>query len=397
MLRNYLKIALRNFFRQKTYAFINIFGLAVGIGCCALLALYIQNELSYDRFHELGDRIYRVITDYVWGPGMASRGPGTYGELALEIEKTFPEIQRAVRIRYRKSATMVKHSGEYTAIDEVLFTDAGFFEIFSFPLLRGNSAKILEKRGFDSTFVDLVLTASLARKLFGDGDPVGQVLEMEVGEKEETFAVTAIVADPPENAHFTFDMLAPFQTLYRTRIAINNNQFWTYLLLREGHQARDLENKLPAFAQTYHGKEYVEEHAFRYELQPLHRIYFGEEDAPNKGDLRYIAIFSGIALLILLIACANFMNLAVARSFQRTREVGVRKVLGARRSQLVRQFLGESILFCLLAIPLAIGIVELVLPAMSALAGKTLILDLGANVAFLLFLGGIVLFVAIVA
>jgi putative ABC transport system permease protein len=292
-----------------------------------------------------------------------------------------------MRERY---SVMVEHGGEYTAIDEALFTDAGFFEIFSFPLLRGDPAKVLEPN-------TLVLTASLAQKLFGDDDAIGKVLSMEVGEKEEAFAVTGIAKDPPENSHFTFEMLVPFRTLYRTRIAINNNQFLTYLLLREGHSAKELENKLPAFAEAYHGKEYVEKRSFRYELQPLFNIYFGEEDAPNKGDLRYIAIFSAIALLILLIACANFMNLAIARSFQRSREVGVRKVLGARRSQLVRQFLGESVLFCLLAIPFAIGIIELALPTMSAMTGKTLILDLGSNAAFLLFLGGIVLFVGLVA
>jgi putative ABC transport system permease protein len=256
--------------------------------------------------------------------------------------------------------------------------------------LRGDNAKILDP-------ASVVLTASLAEKLFGKADPIGRILSVDVLGKEEPFVVGAIVEDVPNNSHFTFNMLVPFQALYRTNLAIKNHQFWTYILLPKGYRAAELESKLPAFALQYHGDEDVKKSRLRYELQPLKSIYFGEEGAPNQGDRRYVTIFSAIALLILLIACANFMNLAIARSFKRTKEVGVRKVMGAQRRQLIAQFLGESILFCCIAIPLALVLVELTLPIVTALAEKEIVLDLKRNTPFLSSLLCVILFVGLVS
>jgi len=388
MFKNYLKIAVRTLLKYKAYSCINIFGLAVGMACCLLIVLFVQHELSYDRYHERGENIYRVISERVGGGG-AIRGPYTYGEMALELEKAFPEVLHAVRMRFQRSI-LIKYEGEFFTVENVIYTDPNILQVFSFPLLRGDSAKILDP-------TSVVLTAALAEKLFGKNDPIGKVLSITVGEKEEPFVVNAIVDDVPKNSHFTFNMLVPFQALYRTNLAIKNHQFWTYVLLPEGYQANELESKLPTFALQYHGDEDVKERRLRYELQPLKSIYFGEEDAPNKGDRRYVTIFSAIALLILLIACANFMNLAIARSFKRTKEVGVRKVMGAQRRQLIGQFLGESLLCCMIAIPLALVFVELILPTVSTLAEKEIILDLNDNTTFLSALLCIILFIGLVS
>jgi putative ABC transport system permease protein len=355
MLRNYLKIAFRNLARQKGYAFINIAGLAVGLAVCLVILSFVRHELSFDRFHEKADRIYRVAMEAPGAGGEVSRRARVAAPTGPAIAGAFPEVEHMARLMGINDEVLLQVETERFYIKGFVRTDPALFEIFDFPVLQGNPADLAEP-------YTLFLSETAARRLFGDADPLGQVIRYE---NRQDYTIRGVFQDIPYNSHVRFDLASSYESYFASGLSRDNWNLGlshTYLLLREGQDAEALEAKLPAFMKTAH--PYYNE-AFKWTLTPLSNIhlYAGHEgEMIPQSDIRYVYLFSGIALLILLIACINYMNLATAHAARRGREVGIRKVVGANRLQLVRQFMGESMLFSALALVLALVLVELLLP-----------------------------------
>ncbi|MDX1547191.1 MAG: ABC transporter permease, partial [Rhodothermales bacterium] len=396
MLQNYLKIALRTLRRSPGYALLNIAGLALGLAACLLIGLYVQDEHAYDRFHERGDCIFRV-SQRVEQPGDEALWAWTGGRMAPAIEADFPAVEAAVRLH--RSGAPVRYVDEADATrsrafreDDVLFADPDFFDVFTFRAVQGDLATALEAPG------SVVLTRSTARRYFGQADPLGKTLSYD---GRLPLRVTAVVEDVPAASHFTFDLLAPmaaFKQLAGMPVDAEFGSFWwpstwTYVLLRDAGAAAEIEPQLRPFINRYReNTEYIPT------LEPLHDLYLrsAATSTPEPtSSLATVRIFVLIALAVLLLACINFVNLATARSARRAREVGVRKVAGAARGQLIRQFLGESILLSLVALGLAVGLVELLLPAFNAFTGRTLAAGYADNGAFWAGLAALVVFTGI--
>ena len=383
MLKNYFKIALRNIFRTRTYSLINVGGLAVGMAACLLIFLYVENDLSFDRFNTNYNRIYRVVVEPKHSSGN-SNWPLTPSGYAPAFVNEFPSI-RAVRITPPAFYTPVIRYGDklFTGKDFV-FADSTFFDVFTFPLIQGNPRTVLARP------FSLVLSQSEAWKIFGDTDPIGKIIRVS---NLFDFTVTGVAEDPPRNSSIQFNYLASsvnIKDLYTTQYHLsmfkdildnfNSENFFTFLLLPKGLAIKSLEKQMPAFVGKYVGLR--EEGESQIVLQPLGNIHFNtslQDDFPNKGDLRYDYMLSAIALLILLIACVNFINISTARSATRAREIGLRKVLGANRSGLVRQLMVEFALLTLGSAVLAFGILELFLPEFDSMAKAHLSAELLAN------------------
>ena len=361
MLRNYLTVFWRSLYRDKAYTVINITGLTVGLAVCLLILLFVRHELSYDRFHEHADRIYRVTLDMGdWG---GARLPAS---VAPYLTTTYPEVEAAVR--FYPQEMVIRSGSEWVREGRFFYADPSVFDTFSFALCAGDTETALAEPG------SIVLTASTARRHFGDVDPMGRTLVTNDG---RTFRVTGVVRDVPSNAHLHFDCLASFATLGQpTGFAAQGH---TYLLLEDGRAAGMLKGKLDAF--TDQGPDTIHEavgwciNGMALGLQPLTGIHLHSDlvgEAEANADERYLYAFSAIAVFILLLAAVNYMNLATARSLPRAREVGMRKVLGARRGELVRGFLGESLLLTLLSAALSVVVAEFLLPAFGDVIGRDL-------------------------
>lgn len=395
MLRNFITVAFRNLIRQKFYSLINITGLAVGLACCILILLFVQDELSYDQHHSKGDRIHRAVADIKFGE-MDGKMAQLPAPLAPTLMTDFPEVESAARLRTRGSY-LVKRQGEETNIKEerLVFSDPELFQIFDYQTIQGDP---IENFRAPKT---LVITQSKAEKYFPDEDPIGKVLVLD---NRTEYTVVAVVADNEKNAHFTYDFFMSMETLDEAKQGIwLSHNFYTYILLKEGAEPTYLEEKFPDLLKKYAGPQVLQflgtsweemegsgELSIGYSLQPLKDIHLrsGEIDGlGGRGDITYVYIFSAIALFILLIACINFMNLATARSAKRAREVGVRKVLGSYRGQLMGQFMIESMLMSLIATLLAVGISALFLPMMNELTGKSLALPFSAPLFPMILLG----------
>ncbi len=387
MFRNYFKIATRNLVKHKFYAIINVLGLAIGMTCCLLIFLYVQHELSYDTFHTKADRIYRLVTDIKTPTETMNIGVAA-APMSAYMKADFPEVADMVRL---DDAGLLIQRGEQTfQEDKSIFVDSTFFRVFDFPLRQGNPNTALV-----SPF-SIVLTEDAAKRYFGDEDPMGQRLRME-GEYDLT--VTGVMPNVPENSNFTFDVLLSLSTrlekLYPERAEQwDNFGYESYVLLSEQANPLELESKLPGFL-AQHMDDYIEEYSLF--LEPLPDVYFSERGAPQTGSLTNIKIFSVIATFILLIACINFMNLATARATERAKEVGVRKVVGAMRWQLIGQFLCESLLLSILAFIIALLASELLLSAFNQLAGKTVASSIFQNLYYLPLFGGVALAVGLLA
>ncbi len=375
MFQNYLKIALRNIFKQKVFSAINILGLSLGVTCFILILLFIQDELSYDRYHANANRIYRVtevIAPSEHSSSLPFSAPPT-------LVNDFPGmIEHAVRFFNMQAPTLTLESSEEHRFNEprFFFVDSMVFEVFSFPFVKGDPETALQEP------YSVVITEPMARKYFGNKDPIGRTLRFE---GQHDLKVTAVLEPVSENSHFQFDFLASFSTVTGIQNGVepkgwNWNPCWTYLLLTEGTNPEALEDKLPSFVDK-HFPDNIRERTSLH-LQPLTDIHLHShldyEINPN-NNVAYVYIFSIIATLILLIACINYMNLATARSAKRAREVGMRKVLGAERSQLIWQFLGESFLMSLIAVALSLPMVDFSLPILNAFLDKSLQLDLFGN------------------
>ena len=368
MLKNYFKIALRNLWKHKGYSFINIGGLAIGMAGCILILLFVQDELSYDAYHEKSDRIYRIALEML-SPGEPEKYfANTALALAPALEEDFPAVEHAVRFR-RRSFYVERGTSRFYE-NRFLFSDPEVFDIFSFPLVAGDPKTALTEP------FSVVLTQESAEKYFGDEEALGQVLTMQ---DTLAFQVTGVMASLPTNNHIRFDFLASFETLIAGQQNLNqwwNHSYYTYVLLQESASLEDFKPQLYDVTRQ-HIAEQEDLYGFqqKHYLQPLSEIYLHSDirgEGGPRGSITYVYTFSAIAVLILLIACINFMNLATARSMQRAREVGMRKVLGAYRQQLAGQFLGESFLVAIVAMVLAVGFVIPALPLFNSLSGKAL-------------------------
>ena len=371
MLINYIKIALRNLKRHKGYTFINIAGLAIGMACCILIILYIYSELNYDRYHENADRIYRLGTNFDVGKAHAKTAVSNH-PICPTLSRDYPEVLNAARIRPYMQRTLVEYKEKQFFEEKIFYADNSVFDVFSFPMIRGDHKSALV------TAYSLVITEDVAKKYFADEDPIGKILRLN---NDSDFTVTGIIKNVPPNSHFTFDMLCSFETLYqhnpeqRERWMGDFNNY-TYLLLQENYDFRELEQKFPPLIDKHIGR-ILKPLGGKVEffLQPLTSIHLHSNlvgEISGNSDIAYIYIFAAIALFILLIACINFMNLSTARSAKRAKEVGIRKVLGSYRGQLIRQFLSESITYSFLAFFIALTLVQLALPLFRSLSGTTL-------------------------
>jgi putative ABC transport system permease protein len=353
MLRNYLRIALRNILKHKSYAIVNIAGLAVGIACCLLILLYVQDELSYDRFHENAAQIYRATL-----ATSQQRLEVSPSILATIFQREFPEVARTVRFyeTTRFGAVVVQHGERIFQEERFMFADSTVFEVFTFPFIAGNPATALTRPN------TIVITQATARKYFGEANPLGQTLRVN---NARDYEITGVIQDVPRHSHLQFDFLASYVSLTMDWV---KNETWysanlyTYLLLHANASLPALEQRIPGLLQR-EKVEFWEKIA----LQKLTRIHLYWNN-----DIARVYIFSSIAFLVLLVACINYMNLATARSLRRAREVGVRKVLGAVRGQLASQFYGEIGVITLLALALAVLLVELARPAFNAISDKQL-------------------------
>ncbi len=399
MVKNYLKIALRNLKKRKGFAFINIFGLAIGIACCLLIAIYVSNELKYDQFHEKADRIYRVTQKTVTS-AKEEHGASTPFPVAPTLQSDYPgQIAHTVRFfdMQEEIRTIINtQTNESFRVDDFYMVDSTFFDVFSVDLMRGNPETALDDP------MSIVITKEQARRFFGDENPIGKQLTFK---GVEEFTVTGVMKKLPPTSHFQIDMLASFNSLpelYGTRAFMDRwywNPCWTYVLLEENVSPEELEQQFPDFvAKNYANRQ--EGETLSLSLQALTDIHLysnlDEEMEPN-GSIFYVYLFSVVAVLILVIACINFMNLSTARSADRAREVGMRKVMGANRRQLFVQFMGESFLMTFLGFSSALGLVYLVLPWFSDFVGKTLDFGFFGTGFMILALLGLFLLVTLLA
>lgn len=399
MFRNYLKIAWRNLRKHKAYTAINVAGLALGMACCILLMLYVQNELAFDAFHEKAGRIYRII-ETESSPEQGERHfPFTMGPVAPALMREFPEVVNTVRLRDRfgNGRFSARYGERHFYEGDYLIAEPSFFEIFDFKLLQGDAKAVLQEP------LAAVLTQAAAQKYFGNESPLGKILTTDrFGELH----VTGVMADPPHLSHLDFSMLVSFATLEANRgwkqfiDSWDSESFITYVLTRQPVEVAAFNARLNAVVRRHRGES--PQNLRQLAVQPLRDIHFHSAHLEfdrnrDKGDISYLFIFAAIAFFILFIACINYMNLATARALKRAKEIGMRKVAGAFRSQLIGQFLGESLLFSGLSLLAAVMLVELVLPSINAFSGKDLALNFDGQGWMLLNLAALAIFVGIVS
>ncbi|WP_257666725.1 ABC transporter permease [Parapedobacter tibetensis] len=367
MIKNYLKIAWRNIRKNKLYSAVNIIGLTTGIVSCLLIGLYVWNELTYDNFQENGDRIAKVYMEYQFS-GTLSKTDVTGTKVGPQFQRTFPQVETYVRtMKYTHSVSDGVKSFEE---NRVLYADADFFKLFSFSLLMGSSTTALDAPR------KVVLTPKAAEKYFGTEDPIGKTLRLDGSDLE--YEVTGIAEEAPLNSQIQYDILLSF-----TSLGASKNEQWksanyhTYLLLNDANQLPILEKQIADYMkEVNHTEMGITEGSsdyWTYHLEPLEAVHLHSAVGNNfeaNGNITYIYVLSIVAFLILLIACVNYINLATAQSVSRGTEIGIRKVMGAGKSQLWKQFLGESFAITLLATGLAMVISMPLLPLFNTVTGK---------------------------
>jgi len=383
MIRNYLKIAFRNLAKYKFISFINLFGLSVGLSCCLLILTYILNELSFDRYNSKADRIYRVNRtfynqDHIPNLSLGGIAPA-FGPL---LQNDFPDIQKLTRLR-PNGTTPVKYKDNIYNEKDSYFADEHLADVFDVKMLKGDP-----RTGLEGPF-SVMLTEEMAHKYFGNEDPMNKQILLN---NQFNCKITGVFKAFPENALFHPNMLLSFNTLKDSaiygdnnlRTNFGNNAFFTYILLPEGYPAKSLEARFPAFldknmpqrkrdlASGVTNKPSKFTSLFLQKLTEIHLRSHLDEEMEENGDITRVYVFGAIALFILLIACINYMNLSTARSTLRAKEIGIRKVAGAERGEIITQFLSESVLIALLATLLAIGITWLTLPWLKTITGQEL-------------------------
>jgi putative ABC transport system permease protein len=370
MIRNYLKLTLRNLKKHKGYSFINISGLAIGMACCILILLYVADELSYDTYHENANRIYRVSA--ISSIGTTTRHYATVPPaLAPELTTSITEIESSVRI-FDTFELQGRLNDQNIRIPDVFFMDNTVFDIFTYELIAGDKDKVF------ATPDSIVITQETAQRLFGSNDPIGKVINLSA---ERSIQVTGITENVPRNSHFRFSGIIPSSFIRdqegRPHPVLTAPYFCevhAYLLLSENVDISEIEKRIMATHEAKWGDMFKQRGTTRqYPLMRLKDIHLrstDEYEIGTPGHINNVYLFSGIALLVLIIACFNFINLSTARSAGRAREVGVRKVFGSKKNQIIRQFLSESIAVSLISLFLAIALVMTVLPLFNNLSGK---------------------------
>ncbi len=387
MLTNYLKIALRYVRKNRAHSFLNIIGLAVGLAVFILIGLYVQHELRFDRYHENADRMYRVVRE--------SRA-FTPPPLGPALKDKLPEVEAAGRL-IRSTSFVVSYGQEHFLEAEFFWADPELFKIFSIPFLKGDPGTALDDPAA------ILLSRGTAEKYFGDQEPLGKALTVNAG---DDFIVRGVFENMPAHSHFVMDVVVPIEAYFRIYerdiTSWVANFCYTYALLREGTDPNAFASKIhpvverPLFLQVGMKEPFPK----LYEIQPVTEIHLRshrEQEISANNDIKYVILFSSVAFLILLIACVNYMNLATARSVRRGREVGMRKAVGARRAQLIFQFLGESLATAFLAMGLSLILIKFALPAFNSLVERQLSFNPAANPQLYLGLVVIVLFVGLFA
>ncbi len=377
MLKNYLKIAVRNLLKYRAYSLINILGLAIGIAACILIMLYVGNEWSYDKFNKNYEQIYRVQAEGKI-EGRELNMPETPAPLGATLVSEFPDVIQYTRIMPTANM-LIRYKHKVFNETRFFWADSTLFDVFTMPFIEGNPKTALSQPH------TVVLTESLAKKYFGSEDPMDKIMNFEDG---TPYTVKGVIKDCPPNSHFKYDMFASMSSASfgNSKFWFNNN-FYTYIVLRKGSSIAKLESKMPGLIKKYGGQQLYQAMGIHFDdwkkrgnsytfyyipLTSIHLYSHLDHELEPNGDIKYIYIFSIIALFILLIACINFMNLSTARSSTRSKEVGIRKVLGSNKTQLVKQFLAESFLLTSISVLVAITFVELLLPAFNSLSGKHL-------------------------
>ncbi len=387
MLKNYFKIAFRNLIRHRIFTFINVLGLAIGLVCFILIMLWIQDELSFDRHNSNFEQIYRIGTDTKMGE-QEETGTWTAIPLGPALMEEIPEIESAVRLKGNYE-NLVSFEETSFLLDKIYYTDTEIFDVFSIPLISGSSSDLLTRPK------TIVITESTAKQFFKNEDPIGKTLKFD---NKTEYEIVGVAKDWPANSHWHFQILASFCTLrsYTDTNWLSHNLL-TYIKTTEGVDEKVLSEKIndlfvqkadPLFQQALGTsiKEWEKSgNYYHLRLTPLAKIYlFSPSDnaVGKKGDIRYVYLFAVIGFFILLVACINFMNLTTARSAVRAKEIGIRKVVGSSRKQLIKQFLMESVLISLLSMIIALIGIELLLPYFNNFTAKSLQMNFAGNFSF---------------
>lgn len=394
MIRSYLKIAFRALVRSRIHSAINIIGLSLGIAVCILIVLYVKDEWTFDRFHAKADRTYRVYAREDWGENQQFFATVTPFPMGPALKDNFPEVENQVRII--KQATQVR-VGENIFNETLAVVGQDFFKVFDFELIEGDRESVLNKQD------NVVISDFLSKRLFGEAEAIGKTISIQIGEKFEEFTVAAVSKRVPSNSSVRFYLAISDLNLPRMYNERTLTSGWfninpeTYVTLREGTDPKSVEAKFPSVFRTLLGEDNYTKSKYAPGLQPLTTIHLDTDypagDAPV-SDPKYGLILAAIALLILFVACINFVTLSIGRSLKRAKEVGIRKVVGAARNQLITQFIGEAILIAAISMTIGVTTALLTLPTFNNLSGKELVFPvdvfLFGVIASLLFVIGLI-------
>jgi putative ABC transport system permease protein len=383
MFKNYFKVAIRNLWKNKTFSLINIAGLAIGLSCFLLISLYVLDELSFDKYNKKADRICRINADIRFG-GNNLHLPVTSDMMGAALKKDYPQIEEFTRIYNSNGSKLIKKGNEYINEPNVAHVDSTFFHVFTIPAIAGDTRTALNEPN------TVVLTESAAKKYFGTIEVLGKSIETNDNNRT-LYKITAVVQDVPQNSHFHLDFFFSMKNVDYSWGEYLSHNFHTYLLFKKGVNYKGFEKNFSQYIDKYvipQAKQYMNINSMSdfekagnrldYTLTPLTRIHLHSDrsfELSPSGNIQYVYIFSAVALFILLIACINFMNLTTARSANRAKEVGIRKVLGTERKNLVTQFLTESTLMVLVALLIAITVAYFILPLFNEVANKKMTLS----------------------
>ena len=383
MIRHYLKIAFRSLVRSKVHSSINILGLSLGIASCLLITLFVKDELTFDRFHEKANRIFRAYAIEDWGVNQRFFDTATPFPLGPALKDNLPEVEHIVRIHNIEAQIKVNHQ---LFSEQVTIAGEDFFSVFDFKVLKGESKDLLHAQS------NALITQDVAKRFFGNTDPINKTISIQMGERFEDFSIKAVLENPPANSGIQFSMMISDLNnprLYSERLLTSawfNITPETYVLLRQGVDPQKLSSKFPSIFKPLLGEDY-DKSKYLVGLQPLTSIHLDTSFPPALApvsDPKYTYILSAIAILILIVACINFVTLSVGRSIKRSKEVGIRKVAGAQRRQLIFQFIGEAIMITVVSLVSGLLLAMIGLPLFNDLAGKQLTFRPDAFMTFVL-------------